>query len=97
MERPQSSWVSRTNVVKIISITERNIQSQHKISIKKIQQHFHRVRKNLKFIWKCKRFQISKIIITGKNLSFHNPGSQIIPQSHSHQNNMVLAQKRGTE
>jgi hypothetical protein len=49
----------------------------------------------LMFIWKHKRLQIDKAVLSKKsNTKYHNTLLQTILQSHSNKNSMVLAQKQ---
>ena len=90
------SWVRRINIVKI-TILWNAIYRFNVIPIKLPMAFFHRTRtKNFTIHMETQRPQIAKAVLRNKNGAGGNQPSwlQIILQSYSHQDSMVLAQKQ---
>ena len=90
-------WIGRIHTVKM-AILSKAIYRFNVIPIKLSMTFFHRPRtNNLKLYHK--RPKIAKVILRKKNKAgdfrhYKAPSLQIIPQSYSNQNSMVLAQKQ---
>ena len=90
---PPSSWIGRVIIVKM-TIFLKEMYSFNVISIKIPMVFLIQLEKIiLKFVWNHRRSQIAKAI-SKKNKAGRTPWVQMIIQSYSNQNSMVLAQKQ---
>ena len=93
------SWTGKINIVKMTILLKTIYRCKESVTL--LMTFFHRMKtNNLKIfyyiLWFHIKSRIAKAILTKKEQSWKHstPRLQVIPQSHSNKNNMVLAQKQ---
>ena len=95
MERYSMFWVGRINIVKMTTLPN-EIYRFNAIPMKLPIAFFTKLEQKIsQFIWKHKRSWTAKVVLRKNGVGSNQPSwIQIILQSYSHQDSMVLAQKQ---